>query len=228
MALHSGVVSLLIVCAVVTLVGIRKANGENATSSCENMAVTFAPEDDFVIIWKERLATRLNLRCGNHTVDVFCVTVWVENTKIAKVYNPDQPGVRSTYNSTDTITFQGVYLGRTKIHFEFVLNSPCSNQQQHSGGNSTRTPGSDSESDSTTLSSLVKDVAVINKETLLYKIFIAVVILLVLVISVGFGSRIDMTYIIEIMKRPASLIVGLTCQLILLPLVSPLIYHSDK
>ena len=64
------------------------------------------------------------------------------------------------------------------------------------------------------------DVTVVNKETILSKIFIIVVATMMVLLNFGFGCRIQVDVLKSILKRPLAPALGLSCQFIVMPLVS--------
>lgn len=122
---------------------------------------------------------------------------------------------------TDKICLYGNYLGKTKLAIVFIPFSTniedteidwseeagCYNMTSSGGNNQTN-------------SVVIKEVHVVNEETTLYKIYLIVIAIMVVLINTGFGCRLELESVRGILKKPAALALGLACQLILLPLVS--------
>ena len=64
------------------------------------------------------------------------------------------------------------------------------------------------------------NVTVIHERTALGNAFIAVIVILVGVLTFGFGCKIHVDIVKQILKKPVSPAIGLFCQIFLMPLVS--------
>lgn len=159
--------------------------------------ISFGNSEQRSIKMYDKIFVNINVSCYDDTGQMGKIHVMSHDDSVAKV-QPETIDVKCYHQKVQTVNFtvRGEFLGKTKVKIK-------------SFGKSNRK-----------LDEKDLEIKVIVKNRRLTNIFIIIVAILIIILNFGFGCKLEITIIKEILKKPIPPLIGILCQFILMPIVS--------